>query len=132
MSDQSPARQFMSALQELDSSGDTGAISAMFADGAELLRPEVDKAGSSTDDPEHFWSDYRKQFSDISTEFTEVQEADEFAALEWTSSGELSTGRPIGYAGVSLLTFDGQGKVRRFSTYYDSAAFLEPADESDG
>ena len=128
MSDDSTATRFMSALEELDSSSDTGSITSLFADSAELLRPEVDKTGSSNQDPDQFWSDYRNQFSEVSTEFGEVQDTDSFVSLEWRSNGELSTGRPIEYAGVSLLTLDDDGKVKRFSTYYDTAAFLEPAD----
>ena len=128
MSEDSTARRFMSALDELDSSSDAGSITSLFAESADLLRPEVDKAGSSNQDPDHFWTDYRNQFSDVSTEFGEVQEADSFAALEWRSTGKLSTGRDIEYAGVSLLSLDDDGKVKRFSTYYDTAAFLEPAD----
>jgi hypothetical protein len=127
MSDESTATRFMSALDELDSSSDTGAIASLFADGAELLRPEVAKAGSSNQDPDQFWTDYRNQFSEVSTEFGEVQDAGSFAALEWRSTGKLTTGRSIEYAGVSLLTLDDEGKVKRFSTYYDTAAFLEPA-----
>ncbi len=128
MSEDSTARRFMSALDELDSSSDAGSITSLFAESAELLRPEVDKAGSSNQDPDQFWTDYRNQFSEVSTEFGEVQETDSFAALEWRSTGKLSTGRDIEYAGVSLLSLDDDGKVKRFSTYYDTAAFLEPAD----
>ena len=128
MSNDSTATRFMSALEELDSSGDTGSITSLFADSAELLRPEVDKTGSSNQDPDQFWSDYRNQFTEVSTEFGEVQDTGSFASLEWRSKGELSTGRAIEYAGVSLLTLDDDGKVKRFSTYYDTAAFLEPAD----
>ncbi len=118
----------MDALSELESSGDTGPLSDLFAGEAELLRPEVDKSGSSGRDPRRFWQDYVAQFAAIKTEFTEVHETDVLAVLEWSSSGQLSTGRDIDYRGVSLLSFDDDGRVRRFATYYDTAAFLEPAD----
>jgi hypothetical protein len=131
MSDDSTAARFMSALKELDSSGDSENITSLFADGAELLRPEVDKAGSSNQDPDQFWTDYRSQFSEVSTEFGEIQDTGSFASLEWRSTGELTTGRPIEYAGVSLLSLDDDGKVERFATYYDTAAFLEPADNGE-
>ncbi len=42
------------------------------------------------------------------------------------SRGTLSTGRPIEYRGASLLTYDSDDRVRRFSTYFDTAAFLQP------
>lgn len=45
------------------------------------------------------------------------------AVLEWISEGTLTSGEPLKYQGVSIIeTVD--GKVQRFRTYYDSAAFL--------
>jgi hypothetical protein len=128
MAEESTPKRFAAALQELESSGDTSPLRELFADGAELLRPEVAKDGSSSDDPEAYWDAYRKQFSEIRTEFTRTQESPKAAWLEWTSEGKLSTGRAIRYAGVSLLELDGDGRVSRFATYYDTAAFLEPAE----
>ena len=127
MADETPAHRFATALQELDSSGDAAALTGLFADGAELLRPEVSKPGSSNDDPAAYWEAYRAQFSEVSTEFSRIQEAQGTAWLEWTSRGTLSTGRDIEYAGVSLLDLDDDGRVTRFATYYDTAAFIEPA-----
>ena len=129
MADDSPAHRFASALQELDSSGDASALTSLFADEAELLRPEVSKRGSSNDDPAGYWEAYRAQFSEVSTEFSRIREAEGAAWLEWTSRGTLSTGRDIDYAGVSLLELDEEGRVTRFATYYDTAAFIEPAAE---
>ena len=43
--------------------------------------------------------------------------------LEWTSTGHLTTGAEISYRGVSVLDFDAGGRVTRFTTYYDTAAF---------
>jgi ketosteroid isomerase-like protein len=125
MTEQTPAQAFAAALQEFESSGDSGTLVSMFADGAELLRPEVGKAGSSTSDPGAYWEAYRAQFEELSTTFDHIQESDSLASLEWHSTGTLSTGRDISYHGVSLLTLDGD-KVSRFATYYDTAAFLEP------
>ncbi len=129
MSDETPGQLFEAALHRLDESGDPADILERFADGAELHRPEVDKQ-TATEDAEAFWSAYRAQFDTLSTEFTHRTETDEHAALEWESTGRLSAGRDITYRGVSLLTLDGSGKVTRFATYYDTAAFLEPADVS--
>jgi len=127
MSDTARADSFAQALQQLDESGDPSQLVAQFADGAELRRPELEKAQGPTTDVEQFWSSYRDQFSSISTEFTHVVESGDLAVLEWTSTGTLTAGREIEYAGVSLLTFgDGDG-VSRFSTYYDTAAFVVPA-----
>ena len=128
-STESPGQRFAAALQTFEQSGNTDDIASQYADGAELLRPEVDRTGSSGTDATAFWEAYRDQFWEISTEFTEIQEDGSLAVLEWRSSGSLSTGRPITYAGVSLLTLDGGGQVRRFATYYDTAAFIEPTNE---
>ncbi len=128
-SDQSPGQRFAAALQQFEQSGNTGDIVSQYAEGAELLRPEVDRTGASGTDPVQFWEAYLAQFSEISTEFFEITECDTHAALEWRSQGSLSTGRDITYAGVSLLTLDGDGLVRRFATYYDTAAFIEPTTE---
>ena len=129
MSDETPGQLFEAALHRLDESGDPADILARFADGAELHRPELDTQTGLTD-AESFWSAYRTQFDELSTEFTHRTETDEHAALEWESKGRLSAGRDITYRGVSLLTLDPSGKVTRFATYYDTAAFLEPADVS--
>ena len=129
MSDETPGQLFEAALQRLDETGDPADLAARFADGAELHRPEVDSQ-TSTGDAEAFWKGYRNQFDEITTEFTHRSETDEHAALEWQSKGRLAAGRDITYRGVSLLTFDGTGKVTRFATYYDTAAFLEPANVS--
>jgi ketosteroid isomerase-like protein len=127
MSDETPGQRFEAALHRLDESGDPSDIVGRFADGAELHRPEVNTQTSTTD-AEAFWTAYRQQFEQLSTEFTHRTETDEHAALEWESTGRLAAGRDITYRGVSLLTLDRQGKVTRFVTYYDTAAFLQPAD----
>jgi ketosteroid isomerase-like protein len=132
MSDQTPAQRFQDALRKFESEGDDSDLLEQYAADPELLRPEVDKDGSSTTDPGAFWEAYRAQFSELSTEFTHVEEGDAFASLEWVSRGTLSAGRDIEYAGVSLLTFDDEGRVSRFATYYDTAAFLTGDDLPSG
>jgi ketosteroid isomerase-like protein len=122
----SSAQLFADALQEVEKSGDTGALLERFTDDAELLRPEANGSHVSGDDASAFWDSYLSQFSEIATEFTHVEDGESQAWLEWVSRGKLSTGRPIEYRGVSLLTLGDEGKVRRFATYYDTAAFLEP------
>ncbi len=129
MSDETPGQLFEAALKRLDESGDPAELLERFADGAELHRPEVDTR-TSTSDATAFWTAYRKQFDEISTEFTHRAETEQHAALEWQSTARLAAGRDISYRGVSLLTLDDSGKVTRFATYYDTAAFLEPADLS--
>ncbi len=122
----SPAQLFADALQEVEKSGDTSALLERFTDDAELVRPEANGSHVADDDASAFWDSYLSQFSEIATEFIHQEEGDSQAWLEWVSRGKLSTGRSIEYRGVSLLTLGDEGKVRRFATYYDTAAFLEP------
>ncbi len=125
MSDDTPGQLFEAALQRLDETGEPDALLERFSDGAELHRPEVDRHRPTTD-AQAFWTAYREQFDEVSTEFTHRAETDQHAALEWQSKGRLAAGRDITYRGVSLLTLDDTGLVTRFATYYDTAAFLKP------
>jgi ketosteroid isomerase-like protein len=120
--DTSRAERFADALTRLEQSRDTATMAEQFGDDPELRRPETDTA---TGDVDGFWSKYLDQFDEIGTEFTHVAEAEDLAVLEWTSKGRLAAGRDIEYRGVSLLSFVGD-RVRRFSTYYDTAAFVVP------
>lgn len=125
MPDSARAQRFADALQSFERSGDADELLEQFADGAELGRPGADRGDTGTD-ASSFWEAYRSQFSELSTTFSAVDEVGSRGILEWTSTGSLSTGRDIEYRGVSLLTFDDDGSVSRFATYYDTAAFLEP------
>lgn len=126
MPDTTRSQRFADALQALEG-GDEKPMLEQFVEGAELVRPVADRSSGVTD-PGQFWDAYVAQFDTISTEFSSVEDAGERGILEWTSSGKLSSGRQISYAGVSLLSFGEDDKVRRFATYYDTAAFLEPAE----
>jgi ketosteroid isomerase-like protein len=127
MPDTARAEKFSQALHKLEQSGDAEDLVAQFAPDAELRRPELDRAQGPTADAEKFWRSYQEQFSEISTDFTDIAEADDLAVLEWTSRATLAAGRSIEYAGVSLLRFGEDDRVTRFSTYYDTAAFVTPA-----
>ena len=63
-------------------------------------------------------------FQTVRSTFVHTRVGQAAATLEWTSEGRLPTGTAINYQGVSLLEFDAAGRVKRFRTYYDSAAFL--------
>lgn len=120
------AQQFADALQRLEQDRDLDAFLERFAADVQLVRPEP---GGSEDGPEgarRFWQAYLDQFSSIVSSFDRVVDAGALGELEWVSEGTLGTGRPITYAGVSLLEHDGDGLVRRFATYYDTAAFTHP------
>lgn len=66
-----------------------------------------------------FWTDYRKTFDEMKSEFLNVFADDSrHAALEWTTKG-TEDGDTISYDGVSILEIEGD-KVKRFMAYFDS------------
>ncbi|TKV58852.1 nuclear transport factor 2 family protein [Nakamurella flava] len=122
------AQAFADALQHLEKSGDVDAfVQEQFADGATLLRPEVDQEVSGSDGARQYWQQYLGQFSDIASSFDRITGSGNLGVLEWTSTGTLAAGASINYRGVSLLDFDDQGKVSRFATYFDTAPFAGAA-----
>ena len=129
------AGRFADALQGLERGGDVGAVdafvSAVFADDAELSRPETDQQERGSAGAKAFWTQYLGQFEEVSSEFSRVVEEGSLGVLEWTSTGKVPGGAPISYRGVSLLDFDSDGRVSRFATYYDTAQFarIGSADE---
>ena len=121
-----PTRTFARALQELERTEDVDRfVSSVFTDGVELSRPETGQHNRGSGGAREFWQQYLDQFDDVSTDFERIVEA-EVGVLEWTSSGHLSTGTEISYRGVSVLDFDADGRVTRFTTYYDTAPFSLP------
>ena len=65
-----------------------------------------------------FWTDYRKIFDEMKSEFRNVFADDSgHAALEWTTKG-TEDGDTISYDGVSILEIEGD--VKRFMAYFDS------------
>ena len=122
----SRAQQFADALQRLERDRDLDAFLTQFADDVSLLRPEPGSEEQGTEGARRFWTAYLDQFDEIASSFSRVVDGDSLGELEWTSEGRLATGRPLSYAGVSLLEHDGEGKVSRFATYYDTVPFVEP------
>ncbi len=126
----SRAQTFADALQRLESDRDLDAFLERFADGVRLVRPEPGNDEEGLEGARRFWQTYLDQFEEVSSDFSRVVEAAALGELEWVSTGKLRTGRPVSYAGVSLLEHDDDGKVVRFATYYDTAAFVAP--QADG
>lgn len=115
--------QFMQTLQQIEETGNAEPLVALFSDDAELINLAMLEPLRGKDGAHRFWDKYLSAFDQIHSEFTNVVEGDSASVLEWVSKGTLSTSEEIAYRGVSILEFD-NGKVQRFSTYYDSAAFL--------
>lgn len=116
------ASAFADALQQFEQDGDLDAFVRIFTDDAELLRPEQRSGQSGSEGAKVFWQAYLDQFGQIRSTFSRVVEAGDLGELEWTSRGTLGSGTDVEYEGVSLLEFAEDGRVRRFATYYDTAA----------
>ena len=121
------AQSFAAALQDLERTQDVDRfVSGTFADDVELVRPETGQRERGTGGATQFWQQYVDQFEEIRSEFDRVVEGD-VAVLEWTSTGRLNGGSDISYRGVSVLDFDGDGRVTRFAAYYDTMPFSAAA-----
>lgn len=130
MPDQNPdtnnqtGAKFMDALQQIERSGDVSPLVAMFTDDATLAGIVDHRTHEGTAGAEKFWTEYLSAFEEVHSTFGHVADGDGVTVLEWTSKGSLKAGRPIEYRGCSILELEGE-KVKRFRTYYDSAAFLD-------
>ncbi|CAM3807118.1 nuclear transport factor 2 family protein [Deinococcus frigens] len=119
--------EFMSALQNAESSQDPSGLVALHA-GDVTLSNLTTKTWKGTDGAQAFWESYLSDFAEIHSEFTHHHEADGLGVMEWNASGKLKNGDDIEYRGVSIIEIK-DGKVGAFRTYYDSAAFVKPAQE---
>ena len=116
--------RFAEALHRIDSDRDTGPMVELTADDAELMKLDGNHVATGKDGATTFWDDYRNVFGDLETTFTHTVVGEGIAALEWTSTGTLRSGRPFEYNGVTVIQGDDE-KVSGVRTYYDSAAFLQ-------
>ena len=115
---------FMKALQQTEQTGDVSQLVEMFADDAEISNLSLKEPMRGKEGAREFWQNYLHQFDRIQSEFTEVAEIEDKAFLEWKAQGTLSGGKPISYEGVTILKIE-QERIRRFYSYYDSAAFIQ-------
>jgi ketosteroid isomerase-like protein len=120
---QQMAQQFIDALHTLESGSadDTADIVALFADDARLTNAALDgKELTGKDGVQKFWTDYRRSFGEIRSEFSHVIANEDAAGLFWRSEGSGKDGQAIGYDGVSLLVWSDDGKIGFFQGYYDT------------
>jgi ketosteroid isomerase-like protein len=115
--------KFMSALQSAEALGDPRVVASLFGEDAELSNLTAHGPRRGPEGAVRFWAEYLQTFGQIRSHFGNVMECDGMAVLEWTSDGTFPDGRPVRYRGVSILETDGN-QVRRFRSYYDTAALL--------
>lgn len=114
------AGRFVAALHDLESRGEIARLTAMFDDDATL--ESLSRTDQGPDAAHRFWSRYRSQFDTIHSTFSRTIVTDDAIVLLWRSEGRLKGGRPIAYGGASILSCN-DGRITRFETFYDSAAF---------
>lgn len=117
------AEKFMQTLQQIEEKKNVESLVSLFTEDAELSNLATPVPLQGKNGARQFWQKYLSVFQQIHSKFTNVVESDGSAVLEWISEGTLTTGEPLKYQGVSIIEIV-DGKVQRFRTYYDSAAFL--------
>lgn len=123
----SATQQFADALQRLEKERDLEEFLELFAEEVELHRTETGTVERGLEGARRYWQIYLDQFETIASTFGRVHEDGELGELEWTGEGRLASGTAVSYTGCSLLVLGAEGKVRRFATYYDTAAFTRDA-----
>lgn len=118
---------FMAALHNAESSKDPAELVALHA-GDVTLHNLTQKTWTGMDGAKEFWDRYLGDFAEIHSEFTHHHESGGLGVMEWNATGKLNNGDDISYQGVSIIEIV-DGKVGAFRTYYDSAAFVNPAQE---
>ena len=128
MSEQS-AETFIEALNNLEKSEDVESIVALFADDAEVGNVTLTESFSGADGAKEFWTNYRKTFGGVNSEFHNKVHSENVSALEWTTTGTSLNGSEINYDGVSVLEFDGE-KIKRFFAYFNPAKLGHQIEEA--
>lgn len=117
--------KFMKALQQAENQRDPTPLLELYADDSTTENLAMHEM-TGKDGAREFWQKYLDNFQEIHSEFHARTDDDVRGVMEWVSRGKLSSGEPIEYRGVSVIEAEG-GKVKRFRTYYDSAAFVNEA-----
>ncbi len=119
------AQQFIDALHKLEQ-GDADAadqITQLFSDDAQLTNAALQLASEEHTGREgirKFWSEYRRTFGEIYSDFHHTTTNNEAAGLFWTAKGTGNKGQPLQYDGATLLVYGDDGKISRFQGYYDT------------
>ena len=126
------ADRFIGCLHRLEGGGaaEVDALTALFADDAEITNPQLRRRGDEAKGPagvQAFWQNYRASFRDIVSEFDAVTAAENAAGLFWRSQGTDAQGRAVDYCGATMLMFDAKGRIRAFRGYFDSRELEPPA-----
>ena len=114
------AEGFVEALHKLEENEDVEALVEIHTEDCEVGNVSVSETFKGHKGLREFWRSYRSTFAEMRSEFRNVIDTEDRAALEWTTTG-TSNGDPVSYDGVSILEIEGD-KVRRFMAYFDTRA----------
>ena len=118
------AERFKEALWKLEEDRDVEALVEVHTEDCSVGNVAVPKIFSGHDGLREFWTNYRKTFDEMKSEFRNVFADDAgHAALEWTTNA-TEEGKNVSYGGVSILEIEGD-KVKRFMAYFDPRSLTE-------
>ena len=121
MSEQT-AKRFIEALGKLEAGRELEEIVRLFATDAEVGNVVSPEKFRGREGAREFWgAKYRDTFGEVRSTFRNVFADGTRAALEWTTEGTASDGRPVRYDGVSILETEGE-RITRFRAYFDAGA----------
>lgn len=112
------ADSFIAALHDLEASGSTDRMISMYSEDAELGNVTLSETLTGIEGAREFWTNYRRTFGEVRSEFKNRIATDSTAALEWKTTGTADNGHPIDYDGVSIIEFE-DGKIKRFFAYFN-------------
>ena len=107
-------------LNELEANENVDKIVELFAENSEIGNVTLTETLSGTEGARNFWTNYRKTFGEVKSEFKNKISTEDVAALEWNTTGTSLEGHEINYDGVSILETDGD-KITRFFAYFNPA-----------
>ncbi|MDA0169066.1 nuclear transport factor 2 family protein [Solirubrobacter taibaiensis] len=113
----SRTEQFIDALGHLERDADTDPLVALFADQCTLQNVTVGDDHHGKDGARSFWTDDRKLFDSVQSDFRNVIVDGDRVALEWSRQGTARDGGAVDYVGVSVIEFADDGIVR-FMGYF--------------
>lgn len=112
---------FIQALNTLETQGDTEPMKQLFSDNCRVWNVQMHEPLTGIEGALKFWTQYRKTFEQIQSQFTHREESDHCVVLEWRSKGNLPLHKDIEYDGATILEHDGE-KITAFRSYFDTKA----------
>ncbi|MFT4040888.1 MAG: nuclear transport factor 2 family protein [Thermomicrobiales bacterium] len=109
---------FIDALATLERYRDAEPIAALFAPESEIGNIVSLHEFTGPEGAREFWTAYRETFGEMQSEFRNVIEGEDRAALEWTTTGTSAHGAPVTYSGVSIIEY-ADDQITRFRAYFD-------------